>query len=353
MQLPTLITRNESQAIKGLLMLLIVMGHLRGINSTFQSFLYCFHVQAFFILSVCYPIKTLTITKILNQGIKLLYPFWLFYTGLIIINVTILHESAFCNNHDIIPHINNTLLGMWSYITGGIHLINEFCGVQFLWFLPCFFSMTIIRMWIHRRKFSKGMINLFYLIGGITFCIYSVLWGAHFISRKFVLISEALSPFSVWQGLGYLTLGTVCVTIILRNFLKNSILPWIGVVLCSIIFILFYQNQIVFRLLRGVFPIVFFLAIYYSRKYIEKISILRCIGNFSFAIYMIHPLVCILIELIVPRKILDGFFALCVEFVIVLLISYIFASVINRIVFLRRVLFPRGEDFGLIKSKIA
>ena len=148
------ISRTDSSALKGLFILFIVMGHIRGITFGFQNYIYCFHVQCFFILPFLYPSKHLTKKNIFNLFLKLLWPFLLLYAILTLLDIFVLHDSSFISSDEVIPGVNNIVLGIWSFIAGGISLLNKFSGTQFLWFLPSFFSMCIIRMLYNKFHFK-------------------------------------------------------------------------------------------------------------------------------------------------------------------------------------------------------
>lgn len=223
----SLISRPQSEALKGFLMLLIILGHLRGINGTFQMYLYCFHVQCFFILPFLWPSKPLTRVNVVNSAVKLMYPYWLWFTLLSVVAVGLLHASAFTQQEPVIPGINNVLLGAWTYITGGMGMIERFCGSQFLWFLPCFFSMTVIRMWWSNRAHSKFEKIAVFSLGVISFYLYSALAfqnGAW--PRMLFRIMYAVSPFSVFQGLAYFTLGIATIYALHCINISKSMYYW-------------------------------------------------------------------------------------------------------------------------------
>ena len=76
----SLISINESTALKGLLIFLIVLGH----NMIFtyyvlpyngMAYLYSFHIQAFFILPFLYDSKILNVKRIKDYFFRLYWPF--------------------------------------------------------------------------------------------------------------------------------------------------------------------------------------------------------------------------------------------------------------------------------------
>lgn len=342
-----LISREESAGLKGLLMSLIIMGHLRGISGEFQMYLYCFHVQCFFMLPFLYNIKPLDSKSFFNLCVKLLYPFLILYIFQIILAIFIFHDSYFTESTNLIPGINNKLLGAWSFISGGMFLIDKFCGTQFLWFFLCYFSMTVIRSWYHYHKFETWQKCIIFSIGLICYVLYAVFpYGNPFQSDAFLYISNTVSPFSIWQGFGYFTLGTF-VLFILKH-LNHKYLYWfvIGAIICSVIYFMI-KNLAVFETLRFICPVIFFISFYYFRSIFSKNFLLRLIGTHSLAIYVIHPFLCIAWGILVPEYIQSNLIVLITQFMVVLFLSLLIAIGINKLPCLRKLIFPRGEDFNL------
>lgn len=346
-----LISRADSSALKGFLILLIILGHIRGISNEFQMYLYCFHVQCFFILPFLYRAKPLNTQSFSNLALKLLWPFVLLYGLQILMAIFIFHDSSFTSSSELIPGIKNWVLGIWSFITGGITLIDKFCTTQFLWFLPCFFSMSLIRMWYEQHNFKPLQVFLLCLLGTGCYLLYSTFSYLNEIyPQKIFLIAQAVSPFSIWQGLGFFTIGLVTLWIIRHDKIKNRNLYLGIIVILSCVYWITFGNQIWFRILRFVFPVFFFLAIYYSRKWFSNSRWLIKLGDKSLAVYLIHPFLCIACGLIIPKTLINNVFIIALQFIIILIISYAIAVLIERIKILRMILFPKGEEIGLKNS---
>lgn len=329
-------------------MLLIVLGHIRGISFPFQMFLYSFHVQCFFIIPFLYPSKSLSRNNVTNLFLKLFWPFVLLYVLQVLISIYVFHDSYFSKAEELITGIPNVELGIWSFITGGIELINKFCGTQFLWFLPCFLSMSLIRMWYAGTRPSKFITALILIIGAVCFIIYSVVAYNPFLPEDFFIISEAISPFSIWQGFGYFALGFAALYIIKECKIKKEYFYWGIVLAVSALYVVFNVEQIFLRIARLTFPIIFFLAFYHSRERLERLKFLHKIGTHSLAIYLIHPFLCIISAFIIPQTIISNPVVIICQFLVILSVSYLIAVVIERVSVLRMILFPRGEEIGLL-----
>lgn len=347
----SLISRADSEAIKGLLMLFIVMGHVRGVSYVFQSYIYCFHVQCYFILPFLYPSKPLTKASVADLAVKLLWPFLLLFGFQTALTLCVFHDSYFTSGEELIPGIGNGLLGAWSIVCGGVDLINKFCGTQFLWFLPAFFSMSVIRMWYSHRRFSTLQKTLIFIPGLACYIIYFVLmWGPPFLPAEFFYISQAVSPLSVWQGLGFFTLGIVVARLAGRFKSGNGIGWWAIVAFLTILYIPFYEEQSVFRVIKFLLPAAVFLALYGVRSALGRAGMLRQIGKRSLAIYLIHPFLCIVLSLLVPISVSSNPIVYIAEVVAVLIASYALAVLIDKVPLLRKILFPRGEEIGFLRK---
>lgn len=344
------LTRNESAALKGFFMLLIILGHLRGVSYPVLKYLYCFHVQCFFILPFLYPVKAFTSKNILNLALKLLWPFVLLYFVLCVCGVFVFHTSYFQNPSELIPGIPNQVLGIWSFITGGITLIDKFSGTQFLWFLPCFFSMSVIRMWYYANDINLFQKALLFITGIVCYVVYSVLaYDVPILPQLTEIILQAISPLSVLQGLGFFTLGITSIWLIKKRFGNNSYISWSVIIILTLAFWFFNDNQIIFRILRFVFPAAFFLAVYSVRIQFAKSKILQNIGKRSLAVYLFHPFLCIVFGMMIPENLLSNWWVVCLQFIVILVVSYYLAVIVEKISFFRKLLFPEGEDFGLLK----
>ncbi len=161
----SLIARKHSTQIKGLLMLLIIIGHnaiLMEHNGDFtlKSFLYSFHVWAFFILPFLYPIPTLSKEKIVRNAKRLLLPYTLLFV-LFLIGYSILSHKT--------PEIKNTLL---AFLSASQILLKDTIGFRLLWFLPTMFIVLLARdYYFYQNKY----IRLLIIASCVLILIYSLI----------------------------------------------------------------------------------------------------------------------------------------------------------------------------------
>lgn len=262
--------------------------------------------------------------------------------------VYVFHNSAFIDPQDLISGIDNVSLGIWSFFTGGITLIDKFCGTQFLWFLPTFLSMSLIRSWYSTKNLSSLVKVLLFTVGTGCYVIYFVIrYGVPFYPVEFSLITQAVSPISVFEGLGYFTLGMGVMFLIKRLNFNRAVAYWGVLLVITILYLLFNPYQLPFRIIKFFFPIVVFLALFSSKEWFGRFNILRKFGARSLAIYLIHVFLCMIAGMVIPKELLNNPGVLVLEFFVIAGLSYILALLIDRISLLRILLFPKGEEIGI------
>ena len=137
----SLLDRNQSTWLKGLLILLIILGHnsilmgnLPGMRTTvLYDFLYCFHVSAFFFITSLYNWPNLSKEYIKKIFLRLYKPY------------TIMFVLVFLANLLFIKKVDTNWGGVIiSYLSGSDFLIKKSIGMSFVWFLPTMFSFLLI-----------------------------------------------------------------------------------------------------------------------------------------------------------------------------------------------------------------
>lgn len=126
------INREHSIWVKGILSILIVLGHDMVFTIPLQeygvmSFLYMFHIQVFFILPFLYGIDNHSYTKerLKNTIIRFFWPYLLLVT-LFVVGYNIV---------TLFSHFSIRGLFRLYVFCDGI-TIRQMCGVQIFWFLP-------------------------------------------------------------------------------------------------------------------------------------------------------------------------------------------------------------------------
>lgn len=350
-----MLNKDESNAIKGLLIFLIILGHnsifTKSIPGSF-GYLYTFHVQTFFVLPFLYGAKTLALKDSFKKNFaRLYYPFIVFFIVLSIVNYFLSNTIADPNK---LININkgggifiNTLL------TGSYYFIDLFTGFQYLWFLPVMFSMSVLRETIERKPIIKYVVLL---IGFVSYIMFFVFMYSKPYNVKINQTIMMFSLFAVLQGCGAYFLGKMCAFFVNHKYSRKTIpLFSIFFVVASVVYIIkVYSNnlsELDAWIYRFIMPVLFVNFIMLFRSMLSKCAVLKQLGKYSFPIYIIHPILCT-IAFIVCNKylIINIYWGLFIQ-IIVIVISYYLSILWFRIVPLRKITLPRDmKDIFNIKT---
>lgn len=327
------LTKSESNAIKGLLILLVIFGHcstifvqleLTKMIVTYQ-WLYTFHVYCFLILPFLYGSKDLGKQKIFNQIARIYVPYsWLFIGCTVILY---LHSAQF-NGWKI----------LLAFLIGNEPLIKKAIGFNFPWFLPSIFATIILRDFFYSSKKTVRTILL---------TISTILWIAIISGSTTRFIIGNYVPFAISQGFLWLILGVIA-----RNFLRRydnskiSILIYLCI-FCIVSYTYFQFNETfpiqIKRLFYFVMPILALGTIFSLKTILSHSKFLIQIGQYSLQLYIVHALIhnglLVLISILhINKSILSGTIILVITFIL----SYMFALISTKITFLRTIFYPKN-----------
>lgn len=304
------IDKEGANAIKGFLMLLIVLGHnhlLAPSQGVLFHYLYSFHLVCFFILPYFYNKKlSCTWTNIKSLIRRLLTPYTVFFIFCLLVSfiiVHIQHKSFF----DIVK----------GYIVGSPYTLRNAVGFVFLWFLPSFFSFSLMRIIGEKFKWIKIIL----LLLSISTCFIS------FSTEEFL---KNLLPIGIMFAIKFYWIGWACFYLI--KYSQKFIYIWIiGFVLITY---LFWNNHIT-DALSHLMPIFAFCSIVAILPRLKNTLLIE-IGHYSLGIYLIHVFLLSFMERIVPNNIVGGL----ISYFSSLLLAYIIIKIIYRIK-LDKLIFPR------------
>lgn len=311
----TVLTFDQSSAIKGFLMLLIILGHnhiLAPIGGKLFVYIYEFHIYGFFILPFLYDKKSsLDKISVINILIKNWIPYIFFFLiCYFIYHIIVLKDSI------IIPDI------LYGLFTSSAETIKKTTGFYYLWFMPAYAAMSIVLLlYNNTNKYVKIII----LLLGFGLYINYTFTGSYLFNKI---------PLAFAQGFYYFTFG-----FLIKLFLKKiPNIQYIGVLIFIVISILYWNKSIgnVYYL----FPISGFLFIFNLKKIFAKVSLLISIGKYSFPIYLLHVIIYNFLEIIFPKTILFGF----LDFIVTIAISMFIGYWMLRIDLIRKFIFPKGWD---------
>lgn len=189
------VSRCEADAIKGLLICLIALGHNHilcppaGERTSLMEWLYMFHVIGFFILPFFYDhVWTLSGRRVVNCVVRLWWPY-LWVLALCWVSLCVSrHEWNFGWSH------------VYAAIQGTQTPIQEHFGFIFPWFLPVFCSMQVLMMLSQGHRWLK-LILLAMALGFL--CLP---WGTFYTLKMSV-------PFGLVLAVTYFGLGVLAFAI--------------------------------------------------------------------------------------------------------------------------------------------
>ena len=313
------LTFDESSAIKGLLMLLIILGHnhiLAPIGGLLFEYLYSFHIFGFFILPFLYNKKIqFDKAKIINTIVRNWIPYIFFFViCYFIYHVITLKGKGI--GFDFFYGLTN----------GSPGITKQIAGFYYLWFMPAYAAMSIVVLIFDN---SKRYIQILILLIGLVLYYFS---GFTF-NQLYPTV-----PFAITQGFYYFMFGFL--TKLLLDKVPYS--QYLGAIAFVVITALYWINRL--ANVYYLFPISGFLFVYTFSHWLVKVKLLVFIGNYSFPVYLLHVIVYNFLGIILPKTLLFGY----IDLVLTVLISMILAYFMIKIDFVRKLILPK--DWQDVKS---
>ena len=336
---------SESIAIKGLLIFLIVLGH----NMIFtyyaepiqgMGYLYCFHIQAFFILPFLYGAKPLSKKRLANYFIRLYWPYLLLTTILSVAYSNFYLQKEF---------------DLWGilrlYVTGDVDLIKQYWGIQIFWFMPAMFSLSVLKDWFYNSNKVVQVVLLLLSCIANVFLFLASDYGHYYEISACI---RSVVPFGLYPGISYLVFG-VFVRWIVGKLKERKIecssyliIVFIG---CSFLYFmnrLSFHEQMIHVFLLIAMPIIFMLILWYNGRYIQRLFFMEKAGDKTFPMYIIHPFIgYILYGFVVKYAHISLFWAIVAQ-IVMFWGSYYLSVGLYKVDRMRRILLPRS--FSELKS---
>ena len=313
----------QSNAMKAIAMLLIILGHnhiissQNGCSSLFE-YLYRFHVSIFFFLPFFYgktdKINKQNISKILiRNGVPY---FMIFCFSYIVYNLIIKH-----NEFNIV-----NFLGGFTNFPG--YDLKSTIGFTFPWFLPVFMLMSIYKIIGNNYKWAKWA--LFAI--GLIICISS---KAYIIMRH--------SPFYILKAIYYYAMG-LSMYLLYKNIKHINYLGCIAFIVLSI---LFWTN--VYKANTFYFSLSGFCVIKEITSHINfsRIPFIDLIGKYSLPIYLIHVFISNTLERILPHSFIYGI----TIYLITIILSIFISITIYKFETVRSFIFPKSWNDWICSFK--
>ena len=306
------LNREHSYAIKGALIILIVIGHNHVLCPNTESggimdYLYLFHVAGFFILPFFYDTQMETTWKGVFQAvIRCWIPYFWICILCFLVMCIMKHRFDFGWEH-ILAFFNGTQTP-----------IRESFGFIFPWFLPTYCSFSIM------LSFAKNYRWIYGILFGLAVCTFFMTWEQFYVLKNSV-------PFGIGLALNYFGVGVIAFGSNKYSFLAK----YIGAVLFVAISVCWWMN-VQTGILLNVLPSVFFLTLLCIVPYMNY-GWLRILGRYSLGIYLFHVFFVNVTYILFPHTALWGW----VGFMISLVIPLLMTMGIYRVICLRKLLFPR------------
>ena len=313
------ISFDQSNVIKGILILLIILGHnhiLVPQSGKLFVYLYNFHIYGFFILPFLYNrTKSFDFQNIINIVIKNWIPYFFFFI------------LCFCLYHFIIIkdgiNLNEFIYGL---INGSSSVTKSTAGFFFLWFMPAYASMTIIML------LYNNLPSLYkWIIPFIGFVLY---FFQDFTQKNLF----PLIPFAITQGFYYFCFGFIT-KLLLENIPK---IEFLGALVFVIVTFFYWYTDI--GNTYYLFPVSGFLFVYLLSTRLVNFSFLIIIGKYSFPIYLLHIIIYNVLEILTPKSLFFG----VIDFVLTLFISLLIGYLMNKVELIRKLILPK--DLNDVKS---
>lgn len=300
--------KNISNTIKGVLIILIVIGHnsilTKSIDGMF-SYLYSFHVMIFFILPWFYKRNPSNIHISISRSAKL----YLYYIIVFVVQVVL---------YNILIEHNFSLIGsLYVFFRGGHHALKMVTGYEYLWFLPCFcISMIVYDIFCNLSQNGK-----------IIFNILAIIVVLIFINIRYQACNALI------QGVYFASMGAVSVMI--YNYVVRYVNKYVSILLFITMSALLFLKPI-HSYIVPLMPFIAFFALWNVGEWLSKrIKIFAVIGKLSLFIYLIHPLVFQFLIRVIPmpidNQIVYGIIILIATLVITIIASCVVDKMLSKL----------------------
>lgn len=296
----SLLSRECSCWIKGLLTLFIILGHDMMFTIPLNrygamSFLYLFHIQGFFILPFLYGIsaKPYTAHRAADTLVRFYWPYGLLVT-MMMLGVGLLSSRG----ASMMPA---GLAGLYLFCDSAS--IRQLCGVQIFWFLPSMLVMVLLRELYYRTNRYVRFLLLAASVGMMVASVYAnTSWQA---SAAVSGVTRHL-PLGMGYALRMLAMGVVLRAWMERveesgGYRKALMLSAGGFLVCSLLYakdvaLVIGQSDmnVMFAILQNVTPVLFMVMTVSALNILKPDltgSVVRKLGDRSLYVYLISPFV--------------------------------------------------------------
>lgn len=180
------LTSQQIDALKGVLIVLIVVGHnplvTGAFPGTFEA-LYSFHVFGFLLLPFWFPVPPLSAALVRDRVVRYLVPHYAFYfAGAVVFALTLARD----------PLAYRVLAVLAGAVVGSADTVKAGSGLSLFWFLPALLTLTLLRSLAAR---------------GVWQAVLIVALVAHLLVGALPEPVHVWTPFGLWIALFTYPLG--------------------------------------------------------------------------------------------------------------------------------------------------
>ena len=303
----------QTNRLKGLLILLIVFGHISQLLEQYGSLhasLYSFHVVSFLLLPFLFN-KDILNTQNIKKNLRRIYvPYTLFFLLSFLI-------------YSILEQQFNPLSALTGWFIGSSALLKIDTGLRVFWFFPTLmFSLLLIMIFNSLSRNKKKVFFLLMLLGHLLIPLIPKVYLFYFPLSSYVAI--------------YLFVIGISVQYIYNNFNYNNYPTWLYSLLFITTLYLAYGSN--FSLASAIFPnilnnpfnfilqdILMILSFFTLIMWSKYLKIFEFFGKYSLAIFTIHPFVIQALNILYPWS---SFIEGLIKFVLVMIVTYFILKII-------------------------
>jgi fucose 4-O-acetylase-like acetyltransferase len=283
------LSSNDVDGVKGVLILLIVLGHNAAFSALVPGtfvFLYSFHIYGFLLLPFIFPIDPPSRQLLGDRLVRYMVPH---YASLICVGTLFLFHPAL--RGDLLTWVRHLLVSM---IVGSAMTLKQGVGFELYWFLPALLSLTVLRSVYAGLGRGGHAVVLFLSCLAWAFVGLAPSWAKAYVPFG-ILIAIYIFPMGVlaqclWAHCvsNHRTLTTIlAVTVWTASmFAKSRMGSFVNIGVVRVYSILEPARAIVHTLI----PISFFLALLGLGSVWARVPLLRFFGRNSLIIYLSHSL---------------------------------------------------------------
>jgi hypothetical protein len=341
----SLLSKDESNAIKGLMIIFIIAGHNIFLTDAgewidIMGFLYCFHLSIFFLLPFMYDFKGFTIHRLRDQFIRSFVPF---------ISLMFLFFLVYCVlTHSPMSRVYKLPL---AWLIGGPDYIQQLVGSRYLWFLPRFFWMIAIKeLW---TRMPNGWRTVFLFLSILVALIIGLMpW----LPKSLRVHYGAIDKYGIYflGGISSLAWGMLARWCIERRLLGKGAAITI-LILCVIAFFVNivvcvrpkYTYNIMTSVhcgLRLIMPLSVLLLLVHCRESLSRNWLFVLFGQHSFVVFLLHPLVGYALFLWLKRYDISSLWLFLPVQLLMMFVPLAISVKLDSFPRLRRILVPKGYE---------